>query len=229
LNVGLQLPRDLVRLRVTIEKHGFLLVVLDSLYNVADPREVDLRHDVGLLFARLKEDVCEPTGCTVLVVDHMPWATDQNRGRLRAYGDVFKAAAARFGIYIDAEGDKLTIEARGNNVRGFRRTPAYWDEKSLELRLVEAADRDFAGEIAQLLATAQGWRTSKEIAAKKDGDEPGIGANEKTVRGVLEDNPDRFVSRTKKEAQEVGRDWRATVWQLSGAEPEQMGLEENES
>ncbi len=72
-----------------------------------------------------------------LVVDHMPWATDTNRKRLRGYGDVFKNAAVRAGIYIDVDASKLYIEARGNNVVGFKRTPAYWDADRLMLRLVD--------------------------------------------------------------------------------------------
>src|SRR5205814_3165560 len=126
LNEGLELPRDLERLRATIERFGLRLAVLDSFYNVA---LVDLKErEAGKVVAALKAQVCDPTGCTVLIVDHMPWATDNNRLRLRSYGDVFKGAAARFGIYIAAEGQKLSVEARGNTIRGFKRTPAYWDE-----------------------------------------------------------------------------------------------------
>jgi AAA domain len=137
LNEGLELPRDLERLRATIERFGLRLAVLDSFYNVA---LVDVKdREAGKVVAALKAQVCDPTGCTVLIVDHMPWATDSNRLRLRSYGDVFKGAAARFGIYIDAESKKLWVEARGNNIRGFKRTPAYWDEEVLELRLVEVA------------------------------------------------------------------------------------------
>ena len=89
LNEGLELPRDLERLRATIERFGFRLVVLDSFYNVA---LVDLKErEAGKVVAALKAQVCDPTGCTVLIVDHMPWATDSNRLRLRSYGDVFKA------------------------------------------------------------------------------------------------------------------------------------------
>jgi hypothetical protein len=140
LNEGLELPRDLERLRATIERHGFRLVVLDSFYNVA---LVDLKErEAGKVVAALKAQVCDPTGCTVLIVDHMPWATDNNRLRLRSYGDVFKGAAARFGIYIDAQGKKLWVEARGNNIRGFKRTPAYWDEERLELALIYVAQLD---------------------------------------------------------------------------------------
>ena len=139
LNEGLQLPGDLERLRATIEHYGFVYVVVDSFYNVAG--SVDLKdRDAGVIFAALKTDVCDPTGCTIDVVDHMAWATDTNRKRLRGYGDVFKNAAVRAGLYIDADGNKLYVEARGNNVRGFKRTPAYWDADALELRLVEAGD-----------------------------------------------------------------------------------------
>jgi AAA domain len=137
LNEGAILPDDLGRLRATIEHYRLVLVVLDSVYNFTPGLDLKDR-DIGQLFARLKAEVCDPTGCTVVVVDHMPWATEQNRKRMRSYGDVFKGAAARAGIYIDADGSKLHVEARGNNVRGFKRTPAYWDADALELRLVDA-------------------------------------------------------------------------------------------
>ena len=140
LNEGLELPRDVERLRATVKEHTLCLVVIDSFYNVA---LADLKdRDAGQIVAALKAQVCDPTGCTVLIVDHMPWATDSNRSRLRTYGDVFKGAAARFGIYIDAERTKLYVEARGNNVRGFKRTPAYWDAEALELRLVDKDEVD---------------------------------------------------------------------------------------
>jgi hypothetical protein len=87
------------------------MVVLDSVYNFTPGLDLKER-GVGQLFARLKAEVCDATGCTVVAVDHMPWATEQNRKRLRGYGDVFKGAAARAGIYIDAEGSKLHVEAR---------------------------------------------------------------------------------------------------------------------
>ncbi len=122
LNEGLQLPADTDRLRLTIEHFGFVYVVLDSFYNIAGA--VDLRdRDAGAIFAQLKTEVCDPTGCTIDVVDHMPWATETNRKRLRGYGDVFKNAAIRAGLYIDADGSKLSVEARGNNIKGFKRTP----------------------------------------------------------------------------------------------------------
>ena len=154
LNEGLQLPADTERLRLTIERFGFVYVVLDSFYNIAG--SVDLRdRDAGAIFAQLKTEVCDPTGCTIDVVDHMPWATETNRKRLRGYGDVFKNAAIRAGLYIDAAGSKLHVEARGNNIKGFKRTPAYWDADALELRLVDAGDHD--ENVEQRAAAALKW------------------------------------------------------------------------
>jgi len=156
LNEGLLLPRDLARLRATIEHFGFILVVIDSFYNVA--ADLDLKErEAGAVFVALKAQVCDPTGCTVVVVDHMPWATETNRKRLRGYGDVFKNAAVRAGIYIDADGAKFHIEARGNNIVGFRRTPAYWDAETLELRLVDSAREEEADE--DLDARVLDWLT----------------------------------------------------------------------
>jgi hypothetical protein len=155
LNKGLNLGRDddFTRLRATIEKHGLGLVVLDSFYNVA--AGLDLKDTgSGEIVARLKSEVCDPTGCTILIVDHAPWPTLGNKGQMRAYGDVHKGAAVRFGIYIAREGTKLYVEARGNNIRGFKRTVAYWDEEQLELRLVDSqpADEGIEKATAWLLA-----------------------------------------------------------------------------
>ena len=76
----------------------------------------------------------------------------------------------------------------------------------------EDVERDYLAEIeARLLE--QPWRTPKEIAApKKDG---GIGANVDTVKRELEANPDRFDSRTGRQAKEVGRSASATVWKVT--------------
>jgi hypothetical protein len=79
----------------------------------------------------------------------------------------------------------------------------------------EEAERVYEAEITKLLADGK-WRTVKEIGApEKDG---GVGAGEKTIRATLEEHPDLFVSRTGKEAVEVGRSKLATVWQLVDAE-----------
>lgn len=145
LNLGVQLPDDTARLVATIRAHELVLAVLDSFYNFLPG--IDLKDDAAeRVVAQLKRDVADETGCTILIVDHMPWATETNRQRLRAYGGVFKNAATRFGIYIDANGDKLSIEARGNNIRGFKKRAAYWDPDALELRLLEATDHDQAVE-----------------------------------------------------------------------------------
>jgi hypothetical protein len=139
LNEGLRLPEHLERLRHTIEHHEYVLCVLDSLYNVLFG--TDLKDDEAeRVIALLKSEIADPTGCTILLVDHMPWATADNRQRLRSYGGVFKSAATRFGIYIDAVKNKLYVEARGNNITGFKRQPAEWDPDALELRLIDTAE-----------------------------------------------------------------------------------------
>ena len=62
-------------LRATINEYGFVLPVLDSFYNVAGG--IDLKdRDAGKVVAAIKSEVCDPTGCTVLIVDHAPWPTD---------------------------------------------------------------------------------------------------------------------------------------------------------
>lgn len=178
LNEGLMLPEDIGRLREWIELHEMKLLGLDSLYNFlsADPKDTD----VGVIFRRLKAEITDPTGCTILIVDHMPWATESNRKRLRSYGDVFKGAAARGGIYIDAEGSKLWIEARGNNIVGFKRTPAYWDADALELRLVDTIqidENERRERITKWVNDNPGTSTTKLLQ--------GVGGNHATTRKLL--------------------------------------------
>lgn len=72
--------------------------------------------------------------------------------------------------------------------------------------------RDYLAEIAELLGGDDYWRTPREIAAPVE--KGGIGASFDTVKGELERNPDRFISRTGYAAKEVGRSAQATVWQL---------------
>lgn len=168
LNLGVQLPADTLRLRMTVEEFGLRLIVLDSFYNFA--AGLDLKDaDAELLVATLKKEIADPCECTVLIVDHMPWATDVNRGRLRSYGGVFKGAATRFGIYIDAVGNKVWIEARGNNIVGFKRTLAEWDHDALEMRLIATAEKvdeeEYEQRILDALAEHEHGLTTPEIDA----------------------------------------------------------------
>lgn len=168
LNPGLELPRDLNRIRSTIEHHQLGLIVLDSLYNFLPG--VDLKDDAPeKIIAQLKVAICDPTDCTVLVVDHMGWANEA-RTRNRSYGGVFKNAATRFGIYIDIINEKIHIEARGNNITGFKGL-AYWDKTSLELKIVagsETAEEDLKApplEIAQYVDQEGGDVLAKYVRA----------------------------------------------------------------
>jgi hypothetical protein len=89
---------------------------------------------------------------------------------------------------------------------------------------------DYVAEVEELLADDR-WRTAKEIAAKKDADEPGIGANVDLVKEVLEKHPDRFESRTGEAAKRIGRHPNATVWRLTrpSESDESDSLREGES
>jgi hypothetical protein len=72
-------------------------------------------------------------------------------------------------------------------------------------------DRDPLAEMLELLADGR-WRTAKEIAAPQENG--GIGCNPAEVRKLLNENVERFTSRTGEEAREVGRHPSATVWQV---------------
>lgn len=137
LNEGLRLPDHTATLRAEIEAERQVLVVLDSLYNFLPGIDNLKDEEVAVVLAALKAEVCDPTGAALCFVDHAPWPTEGNRGQRRGYGSVFKAAVIRWGLYLQREGEKLYIEARGNNIRGFTRTVATWDEDALELRLLD--------------------------------------------------------------------------------------------
>ncbi len=212
LNEGLQLPRDLDRLRATIEELGLVYVVLDSFYNVA--AEIDLKErGAGMVYAQLKEQICDTTGCTIDVVDHMPWATDTNRKRLRSYGDVFKNAAVRAGLYIDADGKKLYVEARGNNIRGFKRTPAYWDEDALELRLADTSttptdEAELDEEVLAFVEKNPGLATTRIAGKVEDG---GLGKRRSAVQKSLKRLEDAGRLRLMSSG-ELGRPGTAHYW-----------------
>ena len=72
-------------------------------------------------------------------------------------------------------------------------------------------ERDYLAEVTDLFADGR-WRTGKEIAVPKT--KGGIGANIDTIKAVLDEHPDVFVSRTGEAAKELGRSGQATVWQL---------------
>lgn len=192
-------------------------MVLDSFYNLVPG--LDLK-DEGpeQVFALLKREIADTTGCTVLIVDHMPWATDTNRQRLRAYGGVHKNAATRFGIYIDANGKSLAIEARGNNIRGFSKRAAYWDADALELRLAADDDRPHSEQVEQRAARvleflAAGPEKHSTTTVRK-----AVGGRESVTDEALE------LLKARAEVSDLGRDggpwsgqtgttryWRASV------------------
>jgi AAA domain len=205
LNKGVCLPDDLGRLRLTVETHGFVLAILDSFYNFAPGVEL-ATEEASAIVARLKAEVCDTTGCHVLVVDHMPWATEQNRKRLRGYGGVFKGAATRSGIYIDADGTKLSVEIRGNNITSLKRTPAYWDADTLSLRLVDQHDVDTEEKKRKLVSwiTANPGKATNKVSA-------GAGGNEKTNTKLLNElAEERRI--TKCSAKDVGAAKAGNYW-----------------
>lgn len=212
INEGLTLPDGLHRLRATITQHGLALAVLDSFYNLA--RGVELKDtDAGQILAALKADVADPTGCSILIVDHMAWATETNRNRLRAYGDVFKNAAIRSGVYIDAVGTQLYVEIRGNNIPTLTRTPCYWDRDRLELRLVDKQDHvdpeGYAERILDFFASPEGgdWTSTKGIETAVTG----RGAHIRSALDALLDEG----ALNQRTAQELSRRGQGTYWNLA--------------
>jgi hypothetical protein len=145
LNEGYTLPDDLAKLVALVKHERAVLLILDSLYNFLSP-DVKLKdEDVAVVLARVKKELCDPTGCTVAIADHSPWPTENNRGQRRSYGSVFKTAAIRWSIHLEAdaaEPDHLYIEAAGNNVAGLKRTPAIFDADAFEIRLLDVRHVD---------------------------------------------------------------------------------------
>jgi hypothetical protein len=186
LNEGLRLPEDVDHLRGEVEAEKQVLVVLDSLYNFLPGRGLK-DEDVAAIVSLLKADICDATGCAICLVDHAPWPTEGNRGQRRAYGSVFKAAAIRWGIYLDREGEALWVEAHGNNVTGLKRSIATWDDERLELRLLEPPTRTRAltDELDDYLRRNPGATTSAIEAA--------VRGQRQAIRQALTDNPERFT------------------------------------
>lgn len=161
------------------------------------------------LIVLLKREIADPTGCTVLIVDHMPWATDSNRGRLRGYGGVHKGAAIRFGIYIDAEGKKLYAEARGNNIKGFKKTPAYWDEEALELQLVDVKQVDEDELDSRVLEYLGGHEWSSTNAVEKN-----VVGRAQSIRESLS-RLETAGRVTNASSRDLGRSGSGTYWNLA--------------
>jgi hypothetical protein len=149
LNPGISLPDDLPAVRRQIREHGYRMVIFDSLYNFAD---FDFVKDTGAvkhLYTQLKRLCDEVEGLTIGLVDHASKPSDSNRDRddsISSYGAVWKAAAVRCSIVVTKKGSSLFVSATGNNVKGFPRTPAYFNQERLELALAEENHVDPARE-----------------------------------------------------------------------------------
>jgi hypothetical protein len=186
LNEGLRLPNDIGVLLDEIRRERQKLVVLDSLYNFLPG--YDLKDEgIALVYSQLKAEVCDPTGCTIATIDHMPWPTEGNRGQKRGYGSVFKSAAIRWGIYLEKPADTLFLTASGNNIAGIKRSIATWDEEAMEMRLAEIRRKEeTAAHIAEL-RTAEPDITQKQVAEA-------LGLPERTVRKYWHDDADEQTS-----------------------------------
>jgi len=144
LNTGLVLPDGIPLLKAQIRRHGFRLIVLDSLYNFAPGLDWIKDHaGVSLLYHQLKR-LCDQTeGLTIILVDHASKPSDSNKGRdasVSSFGTVWKAAAVRSSIVITKDAHGLKATAIGNNIKGFPATPIAFDDELLELRVVDVKD-----------------------------------------------------------------------------------------
>jgi hypothetical protein len=140
LNEGVRLPDDIPALAEIVSADGAVVLGIDSLYNVLAPGISLREEEVAQVLVELKRGIADSTGCTVAVVDHSPWPTESNRGQRRAFGSVFKTAAVRWSIHLEADlsdPNRLWVEAAGNNVTGFRRSLAAFDPATLEIRLLD--------------------------------------------------------------------------------------------
>jgi hypothetical protein len=145
LNPGLTLPDDLNVIKRHVRDHGYRLLVFDSLYNFAD---FDFVKDTGAvkhLYTTLKRLCDDVEGLTIVLVDHASKPSDSNRDRddsISSFGSVWKAAAVRCSIVVTKKGQSLFVSATGNNVKGFPKTAAYFNQERLELALAEEKEPD---------------------------------------------------------------------------------------
>jgi DnaB-like helicase N terminal domain/AAA domain len=199
LGEGLRLPDGIPALRAEIEREGQVLVVLDSLYNFL-PAGMKLKEeDVAAVLSALKSDVCDATGCAICLIDHAPWPTEANRGLRRGYGSVFKAAAIRWGVYIERQGERLYIEGRGNNVRGLPRSLVTWDADVLQLRLIDTDD-DHASHVADRADRALAWLNDNPGSHSTSKIRKALGGRESITDEALE------TLKARAEVQDHGRD-----------------------
>ena len=160
LNEGWVLPDDLAEIRDLVEERRQRLVAFDSVYNFT-PAGSNLKdEEVSDIVKQVKAELCDLTGCTVLLVDHAGWPTEANR-TVRVYGSVFKTAAIRWGIYLRADGTRITLEARGNNMPRVKQTLT-WDEGRLQLQVVDvdATRKGSPADIAEWIRTQPGEQAS---------------------------------------------------------------------
>jgi AAA domain len=219
LNEGVQLPDDIDALAALMEDDGAVLLIVDSLYNALGPSVKLKEEEVAIVLARVKAGICDRTGATAGLVDHAPWPTEGNRGQRRAYGSVFKTAAVRWSIHLEADAKddtRLHVEASGNNVAGFRRTPAIWNEEALEIRLleVERLDEDTLDELVLAWVTEHPGTATTKVAA-------GVGKRRENVADSLE-RLGRLEQVTSKPSRELGRPGTGTYWfpfNHEGSEP----------
>lgn len=140
-------------LKREITEHEYALVILDSLYNFAEGGYKLSDEDAASLILRAK-DVCDETGAAIAFVDHMPWPTEASKGgRTRAYGSVFKNAASRWGLYLEAgkTDGEAWFSARGNNVEGAPKQLAIFDRETFRWKLVDVSSESEADKRAAML------------------------------------------------------------------------------
>ena len=154
-------------------------------------------------FMELGADLRSRSGrpLTILLIHH------ENKGG--AVSGAWEGAGDTL-LHVQGAGNGHTIahiqKARWDSERHGRTLHLAWAEG--ESFTVEG-DRDYVAELTELLSDGR-WRTIKEMMSSSDG----IGAGEKAIKAALDEQPERFESRTGEAAIAVGRHRTATVWQV---------------
>ena len=195
LNQGWTLPRDVKRLKREIQRHGLRLIVLDSLYNFLDPSLAMSDENVGHLFNEIKSQICDTTGCSVLIVDHAPWNNAE-----RPYGSVFKTAAVRWWISmkakeLDDEGVIIEVNPNTNNMPTQERFYVEWDSLYFGLRIKEGLLP--GADLETQLAILDALPTDEEEAVTADDLATDLNIGERMARKILQAfHKDGQISRT---------------------------------